>query len=168
MMSIDESIGLSLSSLFHDFNISKSIIIYSNNSRDFSDSVKVANQRCEQNCPDVVIRPKTADDISNVLRMVHIALTTYNTSIQISVKGGGHSYSCQAVKDNGILIDMRNFNNIHISGDIVNVGAGLTFEKVFAVLKKNDRTIIHGQCLNVGNYLNLLLIILIYYLMLHT
>ena len=150
MMSIDESIGLSLSSLFHDFNISNSIIIYSNNSRDFSDSVKVANQRCEQNCPDVVIRPKTADDISNIMRMVHIALTTYNTSIQISVKGGGHSYTCQAVKDNGILIDMRNFDHIHVSGNVVNVGAGLTFKKVFDVLNKNDRTIIHGQCLNVG------------------
>jgi FAD/FMN-containing dehydrogenase len=54
------------------------------------------------------------------------------------------------MKNDGILIDMQNFDHIHVSGNVVNVGAGLTFEKVFKVLNKNDRTIIHGQCLQVG------------------
>lgn len=142
--------SLSLSTLFDDYNVSSSIIIYPKNRRDFGDSVRLANQRCESFCPDVVIRPNTVEDISNVMRMIHTTLIKHNTSIPFTVKGGGHSYSCQSVRDDGILLDMRNFDHIHVNGDVVNVGAGLTFEKVFKILNKNDRTIIHGQCLQVG------------------
>ena len=146
---IDKSFELSLSSLFEEYNVSSSIIFYPN-TLEYRNSVKLANQRCEIYCPDIVLLPKTVFDITNVMRMVYFTIVNQNTSISVSVKGGGHSYTCQSMKNDGILVDMQNFDHIHVSGNVVNVGAGLVFKKVFKVLNKNDRTIIHGQCLDVG------------------
>ena len=140
----------SLSSFLKEYNISSNIIIDSSNINDFSNSIKVANQRCENYCPDYVFKPNSVEDISKLMKMMYTLRLMQNISIDLSVRGGGHSYTCQAVKNGGILIDMRNFDHVHINGDFINVGAGLSFKKIFNVLNKNDRTIIHGQCLDVG------------------
>jgi len=140
-----------LLNLLQEYNISSNIIINSNNNfKEYSNSIKVANQRCEKYCPDIVLKPNNIEDISNLMKMIYKVRLIHNITIDISIRGGGHSYTCQSIKNGGILIDMKNFNHLHISGDIINVGAGLTFKKIFNVLNKNDRTIIHGQCLDVG------------------
>ena len=144
---------INLEQLLKEANISSTIVIHSNNTKEFGNSVKVANQRCQSFCPDVVIKPRTAQDVSAVVKLVqHNNLISQNTNelIHLSIRGGGHSYTCQSVKEGGILLDMRNFNHIIINDDTIKVGAGLTFKDIFKILDTNKRSIIHGQCLNVG------------------
>lgn len=71
-------------------------------------------------------------------------LMSSSLQIPLSVKGGGHGYTCQGTKKGGMMIDLSDhFTAIDISDDlnVVTIGAGLTWGKVLPFLKTYDRTV---------------------------
>ena len=61
--------------------------------------------------PALIVMPSNAEDVSVAL------LVARSASMQVSVRGGGHSYTCNSVKNNSLHIDMRNINNIQLTSD---------------------------------------------------
>ena len=53
---------------------------------------ELKNGMCRHIYPDVVVVPKSTEDVSKIIRTA----SHYNTPI--SVRSGGHSYTCQSVK----------------------------------------------------------------------
>ncbi|KAJ1443969.1 hypothetical protein B484DRAFT_389171 [Ochromonadaceae sp. CCMP2298] len=47
------------------------------------------------------MRPASTQDVSLVIRFCN------QHNIDFSIRGGGHGYTCQAVKDSGVMIDTR-------------------------------------------------------------
>ena len=52
----------------------------------------VHNALCESIYPDVIALPKSTLDVSNILRI------TNSYDVPISVRSGGHSYTCTSIK----------------------------------------------------------------------
>ena len=110
-----------------------------------------ANHACAVagGCPDVIVLPATAEDASKIIAL------SQRLQVNLGVKGGGHSYTCQSsskLHGGGIMLDMRLFDDLQIypaTGRIV-VGAGRKFSDILPSLKTHDLAVIHGQCLHVG------------------
>jgi FAD/FMN-containing dehydrogenase len=78
---------------------------------------------------------------------------------EISVRGGGHGYTCQGSKLGSVMLDMRKlksivFNKANSTNDIVSmtIGTGLTWGEVLKKLRDLDSDLltVHGQCTSVG------------------
>ena len=57
---------------------------------------KLKNGMCKYIFPDLVVVPKSTEDVSNIVK------TAYHYHIPISVRSGGHSYICQSIKPGNI------------------------------------------------------------------
>merc|ERR1719285_1625322 len=66
----------------------------------FEATRKVMNAACKAQ-PAVIVVPKTEQDISTILKTA----TKYN--MEISVRSGGHSYTCTNIKEGGVHCDLR-------------------------------------------------------------
>lgn len=51
--------------------------------------------------PAIIVVPNTERDISTILKMAK------KNNMEISVRSGGHSYTCTNLKEGGVHIDMR-------------------------------------------------------------
>lgn len=75
-------------------------------------------------------------------------------SIPITAKGGGHGYTCAGANTGGVLLDLRNFNDIVVGedniGPLMKIGAGLKWDEVLKVLDRLQLVAVHGQCTSVG------------------
>merc|ERR1719295_144175 len=69
----------------------------------FEATRKVMNAACKAE-PVVIVVPKTERDISTILK------TAAKYKMEISVRSGGHSYTCTNIKEGGVHIDMRQFD----------------------------------------------------------
>jgi FAD/FMN-containing dehydrogenase len=71
-----------------------------------------------------------------------------------ATRSGGHSASpgFASVGESGIVIDLGALNNIYLSAakDIVSVGPGATWDKVYEALEKDELAIVGGRVLGVG------------------
>ena len=88
--------------------------------------------------------------------------------VSLSVRGGGHSYTCQGTRTGSLMIDTRYLDNIQVNYNPRNatnttyiqphmtVGTGLTWGAVLdklALIRENskvDLITVHGQCTSVG------------------
>merc|ERR1712198_87102 len=68
---------------------------------------KVMNAACKAE-PAVIVVPKTERDISTILK------TAAKYKMEISVRSGGHSYTCTNIKEGGVHIDMRQFDTMEM------------------------------------------------------
>ena len=50
--------------------------------------------------PALIVMPLNAEDVSIAL------MAAKSASMQVSVRGGGHSYTCNSVKNNSLHIDI--------------------------------------------------------------
>ena len=53
---------------------------------------KVKNGLCKYIFPDMVVAPKSVEDVSRIVKIVR------NFDVPLSVRGGGHSFLCQSIK----------------------------------------------------------------------
>ena len=60
-------------------------------------------------------------------------------NLPLSVRGGGHSYTCNSVKNNSVQLDMRDMDSISLAQDsrsptglAATLGAGATWGEVSA------------------------------------
>ena len=119
-------------------------------------SVVVSNAACSGNvgsaggCPALVVRPTCTEQVSAIIQLCA------KQNVSVSIRGGGHSYTCQGSKRGGVMIDTRLLNSIRLvaegeeGGDRVELGAGLTWGEVLRYLRPRQYSIVHGQCTSVG------------------
>ena len=58
--------------------------------------------------PAVIVVPNTERDISVLLEVAR------EEGLEVSVRSGGHSYTCTNIKEGGLHIDLRNFNKLEL------------------------------------------------------
>lgn len=106
------------------------------------------NRFCPVRCASQIVQPASTEELA--------AWLMANNDTKFTVKGGGHSYSCQSVpKDGGVLIHTERLNNAEVfrrsdGSAYARVGAGLTFDQVIPRLAKLNYSMPHGECLTVG------------------
>merc|ERR1712227_546183 len=61
--------------------------------------------------PALIVRPISDMDVSRAV------LAGTRSGLMISVRGGGHSYTCNSVKNGSLQIDMRLMNSISLLED---------------------------------------------------
>ena len=104
------------------------------------------NAICERTTPRAVVYPKSAVEVAQVLQYA----TRYG--ITVSVRGGGHSYTCNSVIQDSIQILTRNLRSIVVnrSDRTVTLGAGVLSNEIFEYLPRSKYSIPHGGCGSVG------------------
>ncbi|WP_051210692.1 DAPG hydrolase family protein [Runella zeae] len=109
------------------------------------------NKTAPKRRPDAVVEPKTIEDI--------IATLKYAKAIgkKITVCSGGHSFSANHLRDNSILILMKNFNHYEINPDAMTAkaGPGVGGSVLMLELYKHNLFFPAGHCKGVciGGYL---------------
>ena len=62
--------------------------------------VQVMNAACTAR-PAVIVVPNTSEDVAAVVRAAS------SSGLELSVRSGGHSYTCTNLKEGGVHVDMR-------------------------------------------------------------
>merc|ERR1719422_936104 len=116
----------------------------------FEATRKVMNAACKAQ-PVVIVVPRTEEDISTILKTA----TKYN--MEVSVRSGGHSYTCTNIKEGGVHIDMRQFNTLEMmdtslspTGKALRLGPGRQWGDVLEFAPPTQYSYPHGQCRSVG------------------
>ena len=81
--------------------------------------------------PAVIVMPGSEQDVSLAV------LAAQDAGLALSVRGGGHSYTCNSVKNNSVQLDMRDMDTISLGQDTrsptglaATLGAGATWGEV--------------------------------------
>merc|ERR1711936_719237 len=111
---------------------------------------KVMNAACTAR-PAVIVVPNTERDVSTILQ------AAVAENMEVSVRSGGHSYTCTNIKEGGVHIDMRNFNKLEMvrtsqidTGLALKLGPGLIWGDVLEFAPPTRYSFPHGQCRSVG------------------
>merc|ERR1719382_660680 len=111
-------------------------------------ALATTNRFCPTRCASEIVQPDNAAELAEWLRD--------NQDKSFVVKGGGHSYACQSVpQDGGVMIHTERMNDIKVfrrpdGSAYVRAGAGLTFDQLVPRLAKMNYSMPHGECLTVG------------------
>ena len=68
---------------------------------------KLKNGMCNYIHPDLVVVPKSTEDVSKIVK------TASHYHVPLSVRSGGHSYTCQSIKP-GNLYKLRRNNQLYV------------------------------------------------------
>ena len=81
--------------------------------------------------PAVIVMPGSEQDVSLAV------VAAQEAGLALSVRGGGHSYTCNSVKNNSVQLDMRDMDSISLGQDArsptglaATLGAGATWGEV--------------------------------------
>lgn len=97
--------------------------------------------------PTCIVQPADTLELQKIVRI----LTTRH--VRFAIRSGGHSPSPFAANiDNGILIDLSNFNqmNYNAADSTATVGAGMKWGDVYHRLDAHNVTVVGGRVLDVG------------------
>jgi len=110
----------------------------------------IHNQACCQK-PLLIARPRSQKDVSRAV------LFSVQYNLPLSVRSGGHSYTCQSLKHGGLHLDLRLLAIVKLirtkeskTGLSAVLGTGNTWANVLKIIPPTKYTVIHGQCLTVG------------------
>ncbi|KAH9990390.1 hypothetical protein BJV77DRAFT_613305 [Russula vinacea] len=92
------------------------------------------------------VEPGSAEDVSEILRILGSIRTPF------AVKGGGHAANPGFSSTRGVQITMSRFNEIKVNSmsRTVEVGAGLTWDQVYATVGPTGVSVIGGRIPGVG------------------
>lgn len=86
----------------------------------------------------------------------------HTDDVKLSVRSGGHSYTCSSLIPNSIHVDLRDLNSVELIDNevddhphpketkLLKFGTGNTFEQLLEVADRKKYTFVHGECLTVG------------------
>ena len=81
--------------------------------------------------PALILMPGSERDVSSAV------VAAQEAGRALSVRGGGHSYTCNSVKNNSVQLDMRDMDSISLGQDnrsptglAATLGAGATWGEV--------------------------------------
>ena len=105
------------------------------------------SQQQREVTPACVILPNSAEEVSQVLRVIRDFHCTF------AVKSGGHGMFVGASNaQQGITIDLRNLNGIHVSEnrETTSIGAGNRWAGVYKKLEPMNLTVVGGRDTQLG------------------
>ena len=124
--------------------------LYPSDGTTYIDALVTTNRFCPVRCAKEIFQPESTEDLAKWMR------TEKQKFEHITVKGGGHSYSCQSVPIDGqALIHTERLNKVEVvtrkdGTAFARLGAGLTTLDVVPGLHEIGYSMPHGQCLTVG------------------
>ncbi|KCZ72472.1 FAD/FMN-dependent dehydrogenase [Candidatus Methanoperedens nitroreducens] len=93
--------------------------------------------RLKSGIPDIVVIPRTAEEVSSILKFAN------ETKTKVTVKGGGTTWEGETVADGGILLDMKGMNRlieVNPAQGWITAEAGITWIKLYSELKRKGMT----------------------------
>ncbi|MBX7181091.1 MAG: FAD-binding protein [Bacteroidia bacterium] len=101
--------------------------------------------------PSMVIEPQTIEDVIAVLKYAK------GVGKKVSISSGGHSFSANFIRDNGILLLMKNFNQFEVNKEamLAKAGPGVGGSVLLKALVNQNLFFPAGHCKGVciGGYL---------------
>lgn len=97
-----------------------------------------------QHEPVAVVRPGTAQDVAAAL--------TGRGELAVSVRGGGHDWAGRAIRDGGLVLDLRGMNTVEVDPRrrIATIGGGTTTGEVLAATEPHGLVAAAGNSASVG------------------
>jgi FAD/FMN-containing dehydrogenase len=86
-------------------------------------------------------------DVSQVREAIGEARSS---GLPLSVLGGGHDWAGRAVRDGGMVIDLRGMRGVKVDGDVATVGGGATAADVIAAAAATGQSAVTGTAGAVG------------------
>ena len=118
---------------------------------DYHSVVQVYNGACT-NSPELVVVAGSTEDVAEVVKFV-----AEREEVELSVRSGGHSYSCTSSRAGGLQLDLRGLRAVSLlqtgrssTGWAARLGPGASWASVLALISPDLWTVVHGQCLSVG------------------
>jgi FAD binding domain-containing protein/berberine-like enzyme len=112
----------------------------------FRQAARVYNERFDSVLPSVIARPLDAADVRRAVNwgVAH--------RVPLRPRSGGHSYAGYSTLSDGMVLDLRNINGIHVDTHkrTATIGAGTQLIDVYAALAAHGVTIPAGSCPSVG------------------
>jgi len=124
--------------------------VYLHGQSGFEEKRKVMNAACTAQ-PAVIVVPNFDQDVSTIIK------ATKANNLELSVRSGGHSYTCTNIKEGGVHMDMRSFNKLEMvdtalspTGKALKLGPGRLWGDVLEFAPPERYSYPHGQCRSVG------------------
>ncbi len=112
----------------------------------FAGWAHIFNPRFDGVLPSAVARPLDGRDVRDAVRW------GVGKGTHVRARSGGHSYAGYSTVSDGVVLDLRNLNYVHIDGraGTASIGAGTPLIDVYAKLATAGSTIPAGSCPSVG------------------
>jgi FAD/FMN-containing dehydrogenase len=96
--------------------------------------------------PALIVRPKTAGQVAHAVGFARA------TGLEVSVRGGGHSYAGNAVCDGGLMIDLAAMNRVTVDPSTrrASCGGGATWRDLDAAAQEHALGVTGGTVSNTG------------------
>lgn len=112
----------------------------------YTESVSSYLSSLAQLKPALVVKPKTAADVSTVIKILKPFVD--GGGVKVAIKSGGATPTPGAANiDGGITIDLKHLTGIKLSSDhtVVMLGVGETWGNVYATLEKSSLAVAGGR-----------------------
>jgi FAD binding domain/Berberine and berberine like len=120
--------------------------VYRRGQPGFTTVARIYDPRFDDVLPNAVALPVDAADVRDAIRF------TVAKGIQVRARSGGHSYAGYSTLADGIVLNLRNLNFIHVNkqAGTATVGAGSQLIDVSRALSQAGATLPSGSCPSVG------------------
>lgn len=104
------------------------------------------NRHLPDRFPDAIVQATSEEDVARAIRMAK------ENGWKVGVRSGGHSWSCNHVRDGGLLLDVSQLNEVQVDrrGMTATVGPGCRSHELDADLADHDLFFPVGHCEGVG------------------
>ncbi|KAK7934688.1 hypothetical protein PG985_000183 [Apiospora marii] len=103
--------------------------------------------------PACFVTPKTADEVSSIVKLLTSPSPEGDEPIPFAVRGGGHTWFVGANSaPDGITVDLRGLDSVELSADksTITVGAGVTWDAIYSKLDPLGLSVAGGRIAGVG------------------
>lgn len=97
-----------------------------------------------QRRPALLVRCRTTAEVQHTVR------TARACGLPLSVRARGHDWTGRAIRDGGLVIDLRDMNDVSIRGGVATVAGGASAEDVAAAADRVGSTVATGTVGAVG------------------
>mgnify|MGYP000191305823 CR=1 FL=1 len=115
------------------------------NPKAYNSARQVFNQRFQFR-PWAIVYPKSAQDVSNLVRFATII------NKELRIRGGGHDHEGECSATDALVLDMRHMDKAEVDhqAGVARIQPGGIFMNLIKVLNANNVGIPHGTCQTVG------------------
>jgi len=122
--------------------------VFKKDEKQYNTTVSIGNAAHDAKRPEYVVLPNAVEEVEETLKYCKKA------KLQLTIKGGGHSYAGYCLNEGGVVMDMTNFDRIDINEEAmtITIGAGVRWKAVYDKLKGHlaQYMVVGGQCPTVG------------------
>jgi FAD/FMN-containing dehydrogenase len=109
------------------------------------------NLRMPDRYPDVIVSATTAEEVAAAVGLAR------GRGMRACARSSGHSWTCAALRDGGVLVDVSGLDSIAVDTEtgLVSAGPGVTSDRLMAALQPYGLTFPagHGTGVALGGYL---------------